>query len=104
MRAKAPLTPTLSPRGEGVCCGLVTKGEANSGVPSLLGEKDRMRGFSAISIPIALGSWRRGRLWFPALFLPAPALLKGRGHLGRHVFLVVLGQHGIGMEHAIRAE
>jgi very-short-patch-repair endonuclease len=36
-----PLTPTLSPGGEGASCGLSPKGEDNSGVPSPLGEKDR---------------------------------------------------------------
>jgi hypothetical protein len=41
---KSPLTPTLSPRGEGVGCGPSPKAEGNSGVPSPLGEKDRMRG------------------------------------------------------------
>ena len=39
-----PLAPALSPRGEGVGCCLVASVEANSGVPSPLGEKDRMRG------------------------------------------------------------
>ena len=39
-----PLTPTLSPRGEGAGCGLVSEVEDNSGVPSPLGERDRVRG------------------------------------------------------------
>ena len=34
--AKDPLTPTLSPRGEGVGCGLIHRAEDNSGVPSPL--------------------------------------------------------------------
>ena len=41
--AKDPLTPTLSP-GEGAGCGLIHRAEDNSGVPSPLREKDRMRG------------------------------------------------------------
>jgi adenine-specific DNA-methyltransferase len=41
---KPPHTPPLSPRGEGVSCGLALKLESNSGVPSPLGEKGRMRG------------------------------------------------------------
>ncbi len=45
-RSEGPLTPALSPRGEGVGRGLAVSVEANSGVPSPLGEKDRMRGSS----------------------------------------------------------
>ena len=41
---KSPLTPTLSLRGEGVCCSPVPGVEDSSSVPSPLGEKDRMRG------------------------------------------------------------
>jgi hypothetical protein len=41
---KDPLTPTLSPRGEGEGSGLLREVEGYSGVPSPLGEKDRMRG------------------------------------------------------------
>ena len=64
---KSPLTPALSPRGEGVGCGLSTKEEDHSGVPSprphpladadiprrqarrdeLARERDRVRGSSA---------------------------------------------------------
>jgi coenzyme F420-reducing hydrogenase alpha subunit len=47
--SEAPLTPTLSPRGEGAGCGLVSKVEANSCVPSPLGERDRVRGSSEAS-------------------------------------------------------
>src|SRR5579864_5310249 len=43
---KDPLTPALSPRGEGVGCGPGPSVEDVSGVPSPLGEKDRMRGSS----------------------------------------------------------
>jgi hypothetical protein len=42
--AKTPLTPTLSPREEGPSCGALIEEKRNSGVPSPLGEKDRMRG------------------------------------------------------------
>jgi cobaltochelatase CobN len=42
---KSPLTPTLSPREEGEKApALSPRGEGASGVPSPLGEKDRMRG------------------------------------------------------------
>ncbi len=34
---QGPLTPTLSPRGEGVRCGLSSRAEDHSGVPSPLG-------------------------------------------------------------------
>jgi ATP-dependent helicase HrpB len=50
--AEDPLTPTLSPRGEGVGRSLSSRREgvegaaANSGVPSPLGERDRVRGAS----------------------------------------------------------
>jgi very-short-patch-repair endonuclease len=39
-----PLTPTLSPRGEGAGCGALIEEERNSGVLSPLGERDRARG------------------------------------------------------------
>ena len=42
-----PLTPALSPRGEGVGCGLSSREEDHSGVPSPLGERDRVRGSSS---------------------------------------------------------
>jgi NADH dehydrogenase [ubiquinone] 1 alpha subcomplex assembly factor 7 len=41
---KDPLTPALSPRGEGAGCGPLPGVEHRSSVPSPLGEKDRMRG------------------------------------------------------------
>jgi len=40
----SPLTPTLSPRGEGEAAALSPSGDGVSSVPSPLGEKDRMRG------------------------------------------------------------
>ncbi len=43
-----PLTPALSPGGEGAGCGPIPKVEGNSSVPSPFGEKDRMRGPSAL--------------------------------------------------------
>ncbi len=51
--AKFPLTPTLSPRGEGAKAATLSRevaaahfqsGKGDVGVPSPLGEKDRMRG------------------------------------------------------------
>ncbi len=33
---------------------------------------------------------------------PQPLLLELLGHLGRHIFLVMLGEHAVGMEHAVR--
>jgi nitrogenase molybdenum-cofactor synthesis protein NifE len=43
---KDPLTPALSPRGEGAGCGSRATLEGSSGVPSPLGERDRVRGSS----------------------------------------------------------
>ncbi len=52
---KAPLTPTLSPKGEGENCGLIEGIEGNSSIPSPIGEKDRITGsFSAHFINLAL--------------------------------------------------
>ncbi|MGO9484684.1 MAG: DNA mismatch repair protein MutS [Rhodomicrobium sp.] len=45
-RSEDPLTPALSPRGEGVGCGLSLRREDNSSVLSPLGERDRVRGSS----------------------------------------------------------
>jgi hypothetical protein len=47
MSVKSPLTSALCPRGEGTGRSLATGTEDNSGVPSPLGEKDRMTGASA---------------------------------------------------------
>ena len=44
--SRRPLTPTLSPRGEGVSCGLSSWEEDHSGVPSPLGERVGVRGAS----------------------------------------------------------
>jgi hypothetical protein len=45
---KTPLTPALSPRGEGAITATVFQSaEVSSRVPSPLGEKDRMRGSAA---------------------------------------------------------
>ena len=41
---EVPLTPALSPRGEGAGCGPIPKVEGNSGVLSPLGKRDRVRG------------------------------------------------------------
>jgi adenosylcobyric acid synthase len=51
--AEDPLTPALSPRGEGAGCGPSSEVEAVSGVPFPLGEKDRMRG----SFSLAYGAF-----------------------------------------------
>ncbi len=46
-----PLTPALSPRGEGAGCGPSSREEVHSGVPSPLGERDRVRGSSPCHPP-----------------------------------------------------
>jgi glycine dehydrogenase subunit 2 len=58
---EAPLTPALSPRGEGVGCG-----DGHSGVPSPLGERDRVRGSS----PRLAGLERTDPIGLPGLSEP----------------------------------
>jgi alpha-glucosidase len=63
-----PLTPALSPRGEGErAADLSPRGEGDSSVPSPLGEKDRMRGSASPIVRIAVSGSHRPR-WPEILF------------------------------------